>query len=166
MAPVNQREAGKHWASGGHPRFIDNARPYRARPSIVSRDCKRPGGVAVCRLAAKGNDAERQAGLLIWRITRGPDGEGFPNFALMLPGPDDSATAQQRDRIVAWPGAKADRFMAKSELTAVLSRIRREGDMVFFEVGPKCKRGTEARRRIIAGGRVISGTPTCSARSS
>ena len=87
--------------------------------------------------AAKGNDADRQAGLLIWRITRGPDSEGFPQFTLTLPGPDDSAAAQQRDRIVAWPWAKADRFMAKSELTAVLSHIRREGELVFFEVGPK-----------------------------
>ena len=87
--------------------------------------------------AAKGNDAERQAGLLIWRVTRDPDSNGFPSFTLTLPGPDDGATDQQRDRIVAWPGAKADRFVAKSELTAVLSHIRREGELVFFEVGPK-----------------------------
>lgn len=57
--------------------------------------------------------------------------------------PDDRAEANQRERIVAWPGANADRFVARSELTAVLSHIRREGERVSFEVRPKWRRRTE-----------------------
>lgn len=86
--------------------------------------------------AAKSCDAGRQAGLLIWHVSRGSDREGFPNFTLTLPGPEDRAAIGQRDRIVARPAGGSDRLMAKSELTAVPSHIRREGDWVFFELGP------------------------------
>lgn len=132
------------------PTVIDAARPQKLvlRPiqdhpdDVLVIPLNRKDGIGAEFLmlenrAAKGCDVGRQAGLLIWRITRGPDHSGFPHFTLTLPGPDDPAATHPRDRIVAWPGEKDDRFTAASEPPVVLSHIRRQGELVLFDVGSK-----------------------------
>ncbi len=110
---------------------------------------------------ARGTDAEGQAGLFIWRITRKADSGGFPVYELTLPGPGDAAVVaaagvagaagasgagasgrkvDQDKRRVAWPEGAANEYTVEGKDGVVAARIRgirKEGDLVFFEVGVK-----------------------------
>lgn len=92
---------------------------------------------------ASGNDAEGQAGLFIWKIRRKPDVNGMPAFELTLPGPADAPNADPQTRRVAWPAGEAQDFMVAAEgagaatWPAAIRNMRKEGELVFFEVGPK-----------------------------
>jgi M6 family metalloprotease-like protein len=90
--------------------------------------------------AATGNDAEGQAGLYIWRIKRRPDLEGFPGFELTLPGPADGPKIDQSTRRVAWPDGNIRDFLIPADddtFPVTLRNIRLEGDLIFFDLGPK-----------------------------
>lgn len=92
---------------------------------------------------ATGNDAEGQAGLFIWRIRRKADASGFPSFELTLPGPADGPKVDQLTRRVAWPEGNRREFVVTAEGEGAATRrvairnMRKEGDLVFFDVGGK-----------------------------
>lgn len=89
---------------------------------------------------ATGNDAEGQAGLFIWRIKHQPDREGLPLFELTLPGPADEPNADQSKRRVTWPGGNAHDFVippGEDTFPVAIRNIRLDGDLVFFDLGPK-----------------------------
>ncbi len=97
------------------------------------------------------DDVGRDAGLLIWRVTRVADQFGQPAFTLALPGPDDGRPATRPDgrhellgspatapvRRACWPSA-ADheyRLPAAGDRAGVsIGNVRRVGPDVEFDV--------------------------------
>ncbi len=121
-------------------------RPIQAHPNdafLIPLDATDGVGTEFLLLenrAATGNDAEGQAGLFVWCIKREPDSGEFPRFVLTLPGPADAESPDQLSRRVAWPMGAARTFTiepAADTSPAVIRDIRMEGDLVFFEIGPK-----------------------------
>lgn len=135
------------------PTVIDAATPQRLALRPIQRNPNDAFVIPLTKDASeylllenrdtKGCDAESQAGLFIWRITRTLDGDGKDRHKLKLASPADSGGKSLASRTVTWPAKNATEFVVKpddgKQFSAAIRNIRREGDLVLFEIGTTLK---------------------------